>query len=113
MSRGKKLLDPVLHETSRLMLVSVLNACGSANFSFLLASTELSRGNFTTHMTRLVNAGYVEEEKTLVGKRTQTEYRLTESGRRALRKYRQDWARVVSGEAFEEHIGDRSPEAKP
>lgn len=106
MSRGKKLLDPVLHETSRLMLVSVLNACGSANFNFLLASTELSRGNFTTHMTRLVNAGYVDEKKQLVGKRTQTEYRLTAAGRKALDKYRADWAKVVSGEVFEEQIAE-------
>ena len=106
-ARGKReLLDPVLHEASRLMLVSVLNACGSANFNFLLASTELSRGNFSTHMTRLVEAGYVEERKFFVGKRPQTEYRLSRKGRRALEQYRKAWASVVSGEAFEEHLAD-------
>ncbi len=111
-SRKDKLLDPVLHETSRLMLVSVLNACGTANFSFLLASTDLSRGNFTTHMTRLVQAGYVEETKRIVAKRSQTDYRLSAKGRAALRKYKSDWARVVSGEAFEDRYPAKNTEAK-
>ena len=70
-------LDPLVHEAARLAMVAALAACDRANFNFMLGVTGLTRGNFSTHMNRLVQAGYVEETKGYAGRRPLTEYRLT------------------------------------
>jgi DNA-binding HxlR family transcriptional regulator len=88
-------LDPLIHESSRLVIVSVLTECQVADFNFLLGTTGLTRGNLSTHMARLVSAGYVEETKEFVDRKPHTEYRLTAAGRAAFKRYRQAWARLT------------------
>ena len=90
-------LDPLIHEASRLILVAVLNECESADFNFLLGTTGLTRGNLSTHMARLVSAGYVEETKQFVNRKALTQYRLGQTGRDAYAKYRADWIRLTNG----------------
>jgi DNA-binding MarR family transcriptional regulator len=90
-------LDPLIHESSRLVIVSVLNECQVADFNFLLGTTALTRGNLSTHMARLVAAGYVRETKEFVDRKPHTEYRLTPAGRAAFRRYRDAWRRLTAG----------------
>ncbi|MEX0611772.1 MAG: transcriptional regulator [Pirellulales bacterium] len=90
-------LDPVIHEAGRLVVVSVLNECQVANFNFLLATTGLTRGNLSTHMRKLVDAGYVDETKEIVDRKVRTEYRLTKTGRQAFKKYRNAWSAITNG----------------
>jgi DNA-binding MarR family transcriptional regulator len=90
-------LDPLIHEASRLVIVSVLNACESADFNFLLGTTGLTRGNLSTHMAKLVFAGYVDENKQFVNRKQLTQYHLTPTGRAAYTKYRADWTSLTSG----------------
>ncbi|HEV3162556.1 MAG TPA: transcriptional regulator [Isosphaeraceae bacterium] len=90
-------LDPLIHEASRLVIVSVLNECESADFNFLLGTTGLTRGNLSTHMAKLVAAGYVEETKQFVNRKQLTQYRLSPAGRAAYRKYRADWNQLTNG----------------
>ena len=91
------LLDPLIHETARLTIMSVLNECGSASFNFVLGTTGLTRGNLSTHASKLIAAGYVEEEKRIFGRKPLTEYRLTDAGRTAFSQYRAEWLRLTSG----------------
>ena len=90
-------LDPLIHESSRLVIVSVLNECQVADFNFLLGTTALTRGNLSTHMARLVAAGYVRETKEFVDRKPHTEYRLTAAGRAAFKRYREAWRRLTAG----------------
>jgi DNA-binding transcriptional ArsR family regulator len=90
-------LDPLIHEASRLMIVSVLNECESADFNFLLGATGLTRGNLSAHMAKLVAAGYVEETKQFVNRKQLTQYRLSPAGRDAYVKYRADWINLTNG----------------
>ena len=90
-------LDPLIHEAARLAIVSVLSECGSASFNFVLGTTGLTRGNLSAHAARLVAAGYVEENKRIVGRKLLTEYRLTDAGRKAFDDYRMVWTRLTSG----------------
>jgi len=90
-------LDSVIHEAARLAIVSVLNECGSASFTFILGTTGLTRGNLSTHAAKLVAAGYVEEKKQIVDRKLLTEYRLTDVGRKAFSRYRAQWIRLTSG----------------
>ncbi len=90
-------LDPLIHEASRLVIISVLNECEAADFNFLLGTTGLTRGNLSTHMAKLVGAGYVEETKQFVNRKQLTQYRLSPTGRNAYTQYRADWVRLTSG----------------
>lgn len=89
-------LDPVIHEAARLAIVSVLNECGRASFTFVLGATGLTRGNLSVHAARLIAAGYLEESKQFVGRKPVTEYRLTEEGRKAFDRYQAEWKRLTS-----------------
>jgi DNA-binding MarR family transcriptional regulator len=81
-------LDRVIHEPGRMMIVAVLAAVVECDFLYLLRETELSKGNLSSHLAKLEEAGYVEISKTYVGKVPQTLLRLTPRGRAAFEEYR-------------------------
>jgi DNA-binding MarR family transcriptional regulator len=88
-------LDGLIHEPARLRVMAALAECVAADFMFLAGITGLTRGNLSTHMTRLVNAGYVSETKEFVDRKPRTEYRITEVGRKAYRTYLKEWSQIT------------------
>jgi DNA-binding MarR family transcriptional regulator len=68
--------------------VALLGAVSECDFLFLLRETGLSKGNLSSHLAKLEEAGYVEIEKTYRGKVPQTLLRLTPTGRAAFDAYR-------------------------
>jgi DNA-binding MarR family transcriptional regulator len=70
------------------MVVAILSVTKECDFLYLLHETRLSKGNLSSHLSRLEEAGYVEIEKTYRGKVPQTLLRLTAAGRTAFGKYR-------------------------
>lgn len=70
------------------MIVAILSAVKECDFLYLLTETQLSKGNLSSHLSKLEGAGYVEIEKTFRGKIPQTLLRLTRSGRNAFGDYR-------------------------
>ncbi len=89
-------LDRVIHEPGRLMILAILNSVGEADFLFLIRQTGLSRGNLSSHTTKLADAGYIEIEKSFNERTPRTVYRLTASGRAALQKYRDQMGDVLA-----------------
>jgi DNA-binding MarR family transcriptional regulator len=81
-------LDRVIHEPGRLMVVAILSVSKECDFLYLQHETRLSKGNLSSHLSRLEEAGYLEIEKTYRGKVPQTLLRLTPAGRTAFGKYR-------------------------
>lgn len=81
-------IDRIIHEPARLMIMAILYAAAEADFLYLLNETGLTKGNLSSHLSRLEEAGYVEIEKTFVGKTPRTVACLTASGRAALDVYR-------------------------
>lgn len=88
-------LDRLLHEPARLVIATLLYASESADFLFLLRESGLSKGNLSSHLAKLEAGGYVTIEKTFRGKIPLTVCRLSEAGREALRRYREQLKRVV------------------
>jgi len=80
-------LDKVVHEPARLALLTALSACRSADFVFLQRLTGLTKGNLSTHLSKLEEAGMVEIEKQFVGKKPNTLVRLTAEGRKAIEEH--------------------------
>lgn len=80
-------LDKVIHERTRLALVSALAANAVLSFNDLKSALQVSDGNLSVHARKLEEAGYVECTKGYEGRVPRTEFRLTASGRAALQKY--------------------------
>lgn len=89
-------LDPVIHESARLVLVSNLFVVDEADFVYLANRTGYTSGKISSHMSKLEEAGYVEIRKEFVGKRPRTTYQLTEAGRRAFERYRTSIAGLLN-----------------
>lgn len=88
-------IDRVIHEPARLMILALLYVVESADFLFLMRQTGLTRGNLSSHMSRLEAAGYIEVEKEFVDKKPHTMLRLTDEGRAAFQEYRQSMKQVL------------------
>jgi DNA-binding transcriptional ArsR family regulator len=88
-------VDRLIHEPARLLILTLLYAVDAADFLFLLRESGLSKGNLSSHLSRLESAGYVAIDKTFRGKIPLTICRLTDSGRQAFRSYRDHLKRVV------------------
>ena len=82
-------LDRVVHEPARLAIMAVLYTVEAADFVFLLHATGLTKGNLSSHLMRLEDAGYVTISKGFRGKVPQTTCALTATGRIAFQAYRQ------------------------
>lgn len=82
-------LDRTIHEPARLRIVTILSGVDVADFSFLLETLGLTKGNLSSHIDKLEKAGYVEVIKSFKGRVPHTEFRLTDQGREALVAY---WA---------------------
>lgn len=51
-------LDRLIHEPARLAMTSALAACERADFLFLLRVTGLSKGNLSSHLSKLEGGGW-------------------------------------------------------
>ncbi len=80
-------LDPIIHVRVRLGIVSALAVEECLTFKELKERLDTSDGNLSVHARRLEEAGYVEISKSFEGRIPRTEYRLTDTGRKALQQY--------------------------
>lgn len=80
-------IDRVVHDPTRLRILSCLYLVESADFLFLMRQLGLTKGNLSSHMTRLDAAGYVSIEKGLENNRPKTLLRLAPAGRNAVEQY--------------------------
>jgi DNA-binding transcriptional ArsR family regulator len=88
-------LDQVIHQPSRLAIVTTLYALDEADFLYLLRETGLTKGNLSAHLSKLEEAEYVIIEKSFQGKIPQTVCRLSDEGRSAFEAYREQMSRAL------------------
>ncbi len=87
--------DRIIHEPARLIITTILYTVECADFLYLLRETGLTKGNLSSHLSKLENAGYVAIQKTFQGKTPRTICRLTDDGRAAFEDYRQRLRRAA------------------
>jgi len=80
-------LDRLIHERTRLAIVSALAVNAALTFNELKASLQVTDGNLSVHARKLEDAGYISCTKSFDGRMPRTEFRLTPAGRRTLEKY--------------------------
>ncbi len=88
--------DRLIHEPARRVIMTILYSVESADFLYLLNETALSKGNLSSHLSKLETAGYISIEKTFRGKLPLTICSLTSEGRAAFRRYRDYLKKVVA-----------------
>lgn len=88
-------IDKLIHEPARLMILATLHVVESADFLFVERQTGLTRGNLSSHMSKLEDAGYIEITKEFVDKIPRTLLRITPEGRTALLNYTNNMKQVL------------------
>jgi DNA-binding MarR family transcriptional regulator len=79
--------DRLIHERTRLAIVSALAVNDSLSFSELKKLLDATDGNLSVHARKLEEAKYVVCTKTFHQRMPRTVYRLTAAGRQALERY--------------------------
>jgi DNA-binding MarR family transcriptional regulator len=88
-------IDPIIHSPTRLRILAYLSIVDSADFTYLLRQTELTRGNLSANLSKLEAVGYVGIQKEFVNKVPRTLIHLTDEGRAAIQTYRENMRRVL------------------
>jgi DNA-binding transcriptional ArsR family regulator len=81
-------LDRLIHEPARLYIIALLSVVKEADFLYLQREAGLTKGNLSSHLSKLEEGGYVEIEKTYRGKIPLSLVRLTGNGETAFQDYR-------------------------
>lgn len=80
-------LDKLIHEPSRLAILTALSVCESADFLSVRRLTGLSDGNLSVHLTKLEEAGLVNIQKQFVAKKPSTQLKITKKGLAAVQHH--------------------------
>jgi len=80
-------LERLIHEKTRLGIVSALAASSPLTFGELKDILGVSDGNLSVHSRKLEVAGYLACVKSFEGRIPRTEFSLTPEGKKALAKY--------------------------
>ncbi len=81
------MLDPIIHEPARLLIISVLYRVEVMDFLRLQKYLAYTPGNLSFHLAKLEAVGYVALEKKFKGKYPITICSLTSKGRAAIADY--------------------------
>ncbi|MEO8688524.1 MAG: transcriptional regulator [Solirubrobacteraceae bacterium] len=87
MPDGELVLDRLIHEPGRLAILTVLSSVKDADFVFLQRTTGLTKGNLSSHLTKLEEAGLIAIEKRFIRKKPNTNVALTPLGRRRIARH--------------------------
>jgi len=91
-------VDRLIHEPARLVVVTILYTVKEADFLYLQRETGLTKGNLSSHLAKLEEAGYIHIEKTYRNKIPLTLCSLTELGRKAFTIYRDQLKHFIETE---------------
>src|SRR5215203_4659697 len=90
-------LDRMVHEPSRLAILTILRRTAGADYLFIRRLTGLSKGNLSNHLAKLEEARLVKIGKHFEGKKPVTTVGLTEEGKAAIEAYWSEMERIASG----------------
>lgn len=83
-------LNPVIHQQTRLRVMTLLYRNRQCPFQWLYETLELTPGNLDTHASRLEDEGYAERTRVLEPDGFRVVLRITPEGDEAYRAYLAD-----------------------
>ncbi len=89
--------NKIIHERSRLLILSYLAAAetGRASFMRIQKVTGFSRGNLSIQIKTLRKAGYVRVTKKFKNNKPLTQIHLEDKGRLALKEYLREMNSII------------------
>lgn len=81
------MFDPLLHQTVRSKLMSLLIANDELPFKALKEFLDVTDGNLSSHLSKLEKEMYIVIEKSFEGKRPKTIVKIAPKGRHAFDAY--------------------------
>jgi len=81
------MFDPLLHQSIRSKLVSLLIANDELPFKALKETLGVTDGNLSSHLSKLEKEAYIVIEKIFEGKRPKTVVKIAPAGRVAFEAY--------------------------
>lgn len=89
-------IDSLIHEPTRLMIISYLYVREKADLIYFKRQTNLSWGNISTHASKLEKAGYLKIDKEFRNKKPVTTLELTKKGRKVFDEYRNTIKKLIN-----------------
>ena len=80
-------LDDLVHQRTRLGILTILAESDRADFTYLKEALALTDGNLGRHLETLREGGLVDIEKGYVGRRPKTWAMITTAGKHALAEH--------------------------
>src|SRR4051794_4209643 len=105
--KDDRVLDRLVHEPGRLAILTVLSSVKDADFLFLQRATGLTKGNLSSHLTKLEDAGLIVIEKRFIRKKPNTNVALTALGKKRIAKH---WEQL---EQLKQLFGNPVPKKDP
>ena len=88
-------LNRLIHERTRLALVSALAVNDRLTFTELKKLLDTTDGNLSVHARKLEEAGYIACTKGFEGRVPRTEYTITREGKKVLKDYLNHMERII------------------
>ncbi|NYT40549.1 transcriptional regulator [Sphingomonas sp. R-74633] len=88
-------IDDVIHGRVRLGIMAYLVDAEAAEFNELKALLQVTQGNLSVHLRKLEDAGYIEIEKSFMGRKPLTRARITPAGRKAFASYLEALGKLI------------------
>ena len=98
-------LDNVIHEKSRLLILTLLLKEGKLSFSELKERLNLTDGNLVSHLRILEDNELINVEKKFVKRKPKTFYSLSKKGRKKFMDYLEK-LRILLIDIFNEEVSD-------
>lgn len=90
-------LNDVVHSPIRFSILAALASVDSATYQTVKEALNISYPLLTKHATVLEDAGYISVEKSFVGKKAQTIYRLSSEGQTAFKRHLKALQEISNG----------------
>jgi len=89
-------INKIFDHRIRLGIMSILMVNDTVEFKRLKELLDVTDGNLASHTKTLEKAEYISIEKTFVGKKPNTKYRATKSGKMAFKKHIEALERLLN-----------------
>ena len=90
MKAEEYVIDPLIHAPARFQILSNLYLTDWVDFLFLQNITNLTKGNLSSHLSKLEKVEYVIIKKDFVNKMPKTTISMSEKGLNAFNDYRKN-----------------------
>ena len=89
-------INDLIHGKVRLAAMAYVSGAGEADFTSIKKAVDTSDGNLSVHLRKLEEAGYLRVTKGFNGRKPQTIYALSDTGRKAWLQYLQQMRTLIT-----------------